>query len=463
VHLFDPHEPYDPPAPFRHKFAAGYDGEIAYMDNALGKLFGELKARGLWENSLIAVMADHGEAFGEHRERTHGVFLYDATIHVPLVMKFPKGRFAGKRAGGRVGLIDVAPTALELAGAPIPRAMHGQSLVAMLARQPEREAPSYCETKYPANAFGWSALAALRTEKYLYIRSPRRELYDVAADPDAKNNLAETNKPLADRIAQQLENLEKFYRANAPAKSTDELDPRLAEKLAALGYVAASGGNKNLTGADPKDKIEVANQLHAAQLLHEDHDYEKTMPILQKIVATDPQIFSAQMMLGAAYFETGQARESVPHLRKATELQPDSGQAHYSLGRSLMVTGDTQGAANHFEITVNRMPKWPLAHFLLGSTYAALRQPHKAVASLRTAAQLDPGHYGAHLMLGRILAVEGQPGAGLPYLERATQLRPDSREAFRFLGDCYQQLGRTQEAASARARAASLPAKRPGN
>lgn len=462
VHVFDPHEPYDPPAPFRQKFANPYDGEIAYADRAVGQLFAALKARDLWSSSFIAVMADHGESFGEHNERTHGVFLYDSTIHVPLVMKFPKGRFAGKRAQGRVGVVDVAPTALEIAGAAVPRQMSGQSLVAMLTRNPDREAPSYSETKYPANAFGWSALAALRTEKYLYVRSPRREIYDLTGDPDSKNNLALSNRPLADRIAQQLENLEKFYRANAPPKAETELDQRLAEKLAALGYVAAGGGNKNLTGADPKDKIEVANQLHAAQLLHEDHEYEKTIPILQQILSTDPQIFSAQMMLGAAYFETGKALDSVPHLRKATELQPESGQAHYSLGRSLMVTGDAQGAANHFEITVNRLPRWPLAHFLLGSTYAAMRQPGKAIAELRTAAELDPNHYGAHLMLGRILAVEGQPSEGLPYLQRATLLRPVSREAFRFLGDCYQQLGRTQEAADARAKAASLPAKRPG-
>jgi len=458
VHVFDPHEPYDPPEPFRAKFADPYDAEIAYADDALGKLLAELKARKLWDNSLVAVMADHGESLGEHGERSHGVFLYDSTIHVPLAIKFPGGRFAGKRAGGRVGLVDVAPTALEVAGAPIPKQMNGQSLVGMLTRNPEREAPSYSETTYPANAFGWSATAALRTDKYLYVRSPRRELYDTSEDPASAKNLAESSKAQADRIAQQLDNFEKFYRAAAPPRATSEMDPRLAQKLAALGYVAAGGGNKNLTGADPKDKIEVANQLHAAMLLNEDHEYDKMIPILRKIVAGDPQIFAAEMMLGSALFETGQALDSIAHLQKATELQSDSGQAHYSLGRSLMVTGDAQGAANHFEITVTRMPKWPLANFLLGSAYASLRQPAKAIAALRTVTQLDAEHYGAHLLLGRILAVEGQPQEGLPYLERAALLHPDSREAFRFLGDCYQQLGRTDDAARARAKAASLPA-----
>ncbi len=457
VHVFDAHEPYDPPAAFRAKFADPYDGEIAYADDSIGKLLAELKARKMWDNTLVAVMADHGESLGEHGERSHGVFLYDSTIRVPLAIKFPRGRFAGKRAGGRVSLVDVAPTALEAAGAPVPKQMSGQSLLTLLARNPEQESPSYSETSYPANAFGWSATAALRTDKYLYIRSPRRELYDLAADADSKNNLALANKALADRIAQQIENFEKFYRQGAPAKSDAQMDPRLVEKLSALGYVAAGGGNKNLTGADPKDKVEISNQLHAAQVLNEDREHEKTIPILRKIVSSDPQIFAAQMMLGSALFETGQARESIPHLRKATELQVDSGQAHFSLARSLMATGDVQNAAGHFEITVSRMPKWALAHFLLGSAYAGLRQPGKAMDELRIATQLDQGHYGAHLLLGRILAVEGQPQQGLPYLERATLLRPDSREAFRFLGDCYQQLGRSDDAARARAKAASLP------
>ncbi len=457
VHVFDAHEPYDPPAAFRAKYKDAYDAEIAYVDATLGKLLDGLKARKSWENTFAAVMADHGEAFGEHGERTHGVFLYDTTIHVPLILKFPRGQFAGKRAGGRVGLVDVAPTILQAAGLPIPKEMNGQSLAALLTRDPEREAPSYSETKYPANAFGWSAMAALRTGNYLYIRAPKRELYDMAADPEASRNLAASNKALADRLARQLENFEKFYKQGAPAKTEAAMDPRLTEKLAALGYVASGSANKDVTGADPKDKIEVANQLHLATLFLEDHEYDRAIPILLKIVATDPQIFVAQTKLGGALFEVGDARGSIPHLQKATEIQSDSGQAHYLLARSFLAMGDAARAVGHFEIAVTRIPTWAQAQFLLGSTYAGLRQPGKAVETLRTAAKLDPEHYGAHLLLGRILAVEGQPAQGLPYLERATLLRPDSREAFRFLGDCYQQLGRTDDAARARAKAASLP------
>jgi arylsulfatase A-like enzyme/Flp pilus assembly protein TadD len=461
VHVFDPHEPYDAPPSFRAKHPDAYDAEIAYVDSALGRLFAELKSLQRWNNTLVAVMADHGEAFGEHGERAHGVFLYDSTIHVPLAMKFPQGRHAGKRATGRVGLVDVAPTVLEVAGVPVPREMNGQSLAHMAAGNLNREAPAYSATRYPADTFGWSALAALRSDKYLLIRAPRSELYDLTADPQCKNDLAASSRAVAERLTQQLENFEKFYAAAATPRAEAPVDPRLAEKLAALGYAAPGVRAPALTGADPKDKIAVANQMQAAILLNEGHAYESMIPLLQGIVASDPQIFSAQMMLGGAYFEVGRARESIPHLRKATEQQPDSAQAHYALGRSLMVTGNFGGAVGHLEIATAQLPKWPLAHFLLGSTYAAMRQPGKAVQSLRQAAQLDPGHFEAHLILGRILAVEGQPGEGLPFLERAALLRPTAREAFRALGDCYEQLGRAAEAASARAKAASLPTRRP--
>jgi arylsulfatase A-like enzyme/thioredoxin-like negative regulator of GroEL len=463
VHVFDPHEPYDAPGRFRQKFADPYDAEIAYTDDAIGRLLAELKSRQLWDNTLVAVMADHGESFGEHGERTHGVFLYDSTIHVPLVIKFPQQRFAGKRAGGRTDLVNVAPTALEAAGVAAPRGMQGQSLAAMLARDGEREAPAFSETKYPAKAFGWSSLAALRTEKYLFVSAPRRELYDLVADPGALRNLAAVNKPLADRLAQQLENFAKFHRAApaAPRKET-EMDPRLAEKLAALGYVAAGGsGGEAAGGADPKDKIGVANQLHAATQMIENHEQERAIPLLRRIVASDPQIFAAQMKLGAALFELGQFRESVAPLRRATDIQPDSGQAQYALGKSLVATGDFPAAAAHLDIAATRLPKSVQTHFLLGSAYASMRQPGKAVSALRTAAQLDPRHYNAHLALGRILAVEGQPREGMPYLERAVQLRPESREAQRFLADAYAQVGRTADAARVRARAETLPRKSP--
>ncbi|PYX90318.1 MAG: hypothetical protein DMG68_02245, partial [Acidobacteria bacterium] len=165
VHLYDAHDPYDPPPPFKSRYAsAPYDGEIAYADSAVGKLLTALRTKGIYEGALIAVMADHGESLGEHGESTHGVFLYDETLHVPLLLKLPADRGAGKKLEMRVGLVDVAPTILQEAGIPIPPGVQGQSLLTMInaASTATDDRPAYAETDYPHRAFGWSSLRALR-------------------------------------------------------------------------------------------------------------------------------------------------------------------------------------------------------------------------------------------------------------------------------------------------------------
>src|SRR5216684_4991725 len=204
VHLYDAHDPYDPPPSFKARFASQpYDGEIAYADSAVGKLLAEIRKHGLYDETLIAVMADHGESLGAHGENTHGIFLYDETLHVPLLFKLPASRAAGKRIDARVRLVDVAPTILQEAGLPVPKEMQGESLSAMMMKPVmgshgvaavEDDRPAYAETDYPHRAFGWSSLRALRTGKYLYVQAPERELYDQGTDPAETRNLAAGTK-----------------------------------------------------------------------------------------------------------------------------------------------------------------------------------------------------------------------------------------------------------------------------
>src|SRR5258706_4401532 len=211
VHLYDAHDPYDPPPPYKARFATQpYDGEIAYADSCVGKLLDEIRRHGLFDETLIAVMADHGESLGAHGENTHGIFLYDETLHVPLVFKLPASHAAGRRIDTRARLVDVAPTILQEVGIPIPKEMQGESLsplmkpsgkVAAAATSIPEDRSAYAETDYPHRAFGWSSLRAVRTGKYLYIRAPERELYNQSADPDAAHNLAPSSKAVADTVA----------------------------------------------------------------------------------------------------------------------------------------------------------------------------------------------------------------------------------------------------------------------
>ena len=171
IHLYDPHDPYDPPAELKKRFAsAPYDGEIAEVDRLAGSV-----AEAVGSDALLAVAADHGEALGDHGESTHGVFLYDATLHVPLLVRLPAARSAGVRVEARVRLADLAPTILDVLGARPPAAMQGATLLPLLEQKEKGDRPAYAETEYPRRAFGWSPLSSWRSDRFLFVRAPRPE------------------------------------------------------------------------------------------------------------------------------------------------------------------------------------------------------------------------------------------------------------------------------------------------
>ena len=451
VHLYDAHDPYDPPPPFKSRYAsAPYNGEIAYADSVVGKLLSVLRAKGIYDGALLAVMADHGEALGEHGENTHGVFLYDETIHVPLLLKLPAESDAGKRVDTRVGLVDVTPTILRGARIEIPSAVQGKSLLPMIKTTvaPE-DRPAYSETDYPHRAFGWSSLRSLRTGKYLYIQAPEKELYDQTSDPKAAHNLSASSKAVTETLAEQLE----AFRAKT-ATSIPELTgvtPEQAEKLQALGYVASDAAkleskSASTTGTDPKSKIEVANLLHDAMFDIEDARYQDAIPRLERVLTEQPEMPVAEMQLGTAEARLGNYKAALPHLQKAVQLIPDSGMGHYELGLALFETGDWKAAAPQFEAAVARAPRWADAHFSLAAVYARIDRVPDAMTELDTALGLNPSHYRANLLRGRILSLQNDPEQALPNLQKAAEVQPDSVEAHSFLGDCYAQLGRQQDA-----------------
>src|SRR5579863_7250974 len=241
LHFYDPHDPYDPPPPFKAQYSASpYDGEIAYMDSAIGHLLSTLRSHGLYDQTVIVVVADHGEAFGEHGEWSHGLFLYDETIHVPLLVKLPSAGSVRRLIESRVGLVDIAPTLLQEVGIAAPSAMQGQSLLELIKTKSNAAAqdrPEYAETDYPYRAFGWSSLRAWRAGKYLYVDAPQRELYDQLLDPAASRNLLTSAPSVTDTMAAQLE---EFRRKTSVAGNAEaRLAPRQAEQLQALGHVSS--------------------------------------------------------------------------------------------------------------------------------------------------------------------------------------------------------------------------------
>ena len=462
VHLYDAHDPYDPPAPFKEKFASQpYDGEIAYADAAVGTLIDEIRKHGLYDETLIAVTADHGESLGAHGENTHGIFLYDETLHVPLLFKLPLNKSAGLRIETRARLVDVAPTILEEAGLPVPKEMQGESLAELIKPPPKDGVPdaddrsAYAETDYPHRAFGWSSLRALRTGKYLYIRAPEPELYNQSTDPESAHNLAGTSKAVTDTLGSQLNDFRS--RTSQTLVELAKPDAEQMQKLQALGYVASdaaeSKDSDKLTGTDPKQKIEVSNLLHDAMFNVEDARYEEAIPLLKKALAEQPDLPVANMQYGIAQARLKNYGEALGPLQKAVQLMPDNGLGHYELGLALFETGDWKGAAPQFEAAVNRAPRWADAQFSLAAVYARIDRVPEALEHLDTCLGLDPAHYRANLLRGRILSLQGKPAEALPNLKKAAEVQPDSREAHKFLADAYDQMGDSVSAAAERTRA----------
>jgi arylsulfatase A-like enzyme/Tfp pilus assembly protein PilF len=451
VHFYDAHAPYEPPEPYRSRHAAEpYDGCIEYADAQVGELVARLTAMGRLKETLVVVTADHGEAFGEHGERQHGYLLYDETIHVPLLVRAAGEVSAARRVETRVGLVDVAPTVLQAVGLAAPPAMQGEALLApALQRTKAPQRAIYSETDYPFLAFGWSPLRAWRAERYLFVQAPRRELYDLAADPQALHNLAAESPAVADTLEASLV---AFRRATASAGAAPQavVDAQRAHRLNALGYVASSraeaGAPSAPTGTDPKDRIEVANRMMEALLAMNAGRYAEALPLLQLALEQEPNSVVVHRVIGEDFIWLGNHKAALPHLRKALELGSDVAMTHYQLGLALFGVEDWSAAASAFEAAVARSPSWAEAHYSLGAAYGRLERPADARRELEAAIAIEPRHFYGNLDLGELLLRQHEAAAALARLTIAAEVQPQSSEAHRLLGLAYSGLGRSAEA-----------------
>ena len=468
VHLYDPHDPYDPPEPYKTRYASEpYDGEIAYVDAVVGKFFSRLKARGLYDNTIITLTSDHGESLGAHGEDTHGIFLYDDTIQVPLLIKLPHARAGGKRIDNRVELVNILPTLLQASRIDIPQQVQGESLLPLMQGEAEegnstawRDRAAYAQSEIQHTEFGWSAEQSLRAGKYLFIQAPRRELYDEAADPKAGHNLASSSAAVADTLATRLETFRQKTTSQQVA-STATLDPAAQEKLGALGYMASGRtvveGSVNDQGADPKDKIEIANMIHRAELMQQDTRVEESIALLEQVLAKEPDL-ALYAKLGNWMMRQKEYRRAVPVLRKAMEQDRESPVNHLQLAKALLGTGDIEGAVPELEITEAKMPQLVDAHMLLEMAYTKLNRVPDAIRECKMVLQFLPDHYPSYLILGRFLEVSGDLDGAVSNLRKAIALEPQAPDPHVILADVYDHLGRKMDAGRERAAAKRLGA-----
>jgi arylsulfatase A-like enzyme/Flp pilus assembly protein TadD len=468
VHLFDAHDPYDPPEPYKTRYAkAPYDGEIAYVDSVMGNFLGQLKASGLYDGALIALTADHGESLGAHGENTHGVFLYDETIHVPLVIKLPGERDAGTRIETRVELTDLLPTLLENTGIEIPKLVQGTSLLKLMepGSTGEKEAEAwrdrgaYSQADYGRIAYGWSSLQSLRSGKYLYVQAPRRELYDDGIDPKAEHNLAAASSAVADTLSTKLKAFQQAT-ANPHPTTLALLDDNRSKQLAALGYMSNLGSAPDtatpIQRRDPKDVIEVANILYKANLVLQDFRCPEAVPKIQKMIAATPKIAPLHFFVGQCYLDNKEYEKALPELRAAIKLDPSFIQDEMDLGVALMRLQEFDEAASAFEHVLKSAPQTTDAHIYLIVVYGAADRTEDQIRECRAVLKVLPGNFGADLNLGRALLKTGDLQGATAALQEAIAGEPQRPGPHEILADVYDRMGRQADADRERAEAEHL-------
>jgi len=292
VHYYDPHLPYLPPEiPGRELAGEGYDREISYVDACVGDLVEQLESQGLLERSVLVVVGDHGESLGEHREATHGVFLYESAMRVPLMIRAPGLVPEGLRVAGPVSTVELAPTILELLGLSALPDAQGQSLVGRI-REPEKAADAvvFAETLMPRLEFGWSELRMARDRRFKYVQAPTEELYDLVEDPGEIHNLAgieeARTRSMADRLAEWVYET----RTDDTAGAERELSQEELERLRSLGYLGGpSVGVEGATGLDPKDGLELSVRIEEAKVVLGEGEIDRAIAILREVLSVSPE------------------------------------------------------------------------------------------------------------------------------------------------------------------------------
>ncbi len=318
LHLYEPHTPYSPPEPFRARYTARpYDGEIAAADVAVGRFLQDLKRRGLYDGALVIFVSDHGEGLGDHGEDEHGVFLYREAIRVPLFVKPPRRSGAGKRVARPVGLVDVFPTVASVVGLAVPTGLEGMDLLAPESgKAPARRI--YSETLYPRLALGWSELFSLTDSAFQYIEAPRPELYDLAADPAERRDLA-PGKP--DPLRAMKAELSKIPRvAAAPERST----PEEIAKLGSLGYINVTRGAAAGDLPDPKDRIASVREYKKLFELFYAREDARVVAAASEILAREPAMVSVWRMRATSHERLGDLAAAASDLETGLVKCPDA-------------------------------------------------------------------------------------------------------------------------------------------
>jgi arylsulfatase A-like enzyme/Tfp pilus assembly protein PilF len=444
LHFYDAHAPYDAPEPYRSQYAAQpYNGEVAFADAQLGRIVEFLERGGLLERTVVVVLGDHGESLGEHDEGTHGFFVYDTATRVPFLIRAPFTRTTGRRVVGLVRTADLMSTVLDLVGAAAgdPVAPAGRSLVPLMTGDGTAlAADGYAEAMYPLHHYGWSALKAIRDDRYKLIDAPRPELFDLQADPGETVNLYDRERDVANRLQRALRAMETgFERAAAGPPPPAEVDPETRARLASLGYVSSFVATEAAVGvvrADPKDKIALFNLMSEARNVAQDEpaSLQTTIALLQKVVAEDAQVIDAWFNLGNVHFRLGAHEEAIQYFRRALALKPDYDLALINMANAYRALGRDDEALAGYEHYLRVDPKNAWVHYQAGEIHLDHGRVERATELFAAALAIDPKVAPARVALGAVAITRGDVAAAEREIQAALAARPDVRLAHFNLG-----------------------------
>jgi choline-sulfatase len=427
LHLYDPHDPYTPPARFNDAFAdRPYDGEIAFDDEVIASVLRELDQIAP-DSTIVAVVGDHGESLGEHGEATHGIFVYESTLHVPMILSWPGHVPAARRVAAPVRGIDLAPTLLDLAGAPPLSGAQGTSLVTLVDGHAAKTSVVYSESYFPLLYMNWAPLRSIQDEKWKFIDAPSPELYDLAADAAEQTNLIER---MPGRAAELRRALDELTGGGTGAMAERKLDREAAAKLAALGYVSATAstvvpqGSAGSDKPDPKQMIGVFNAIREANAALQQGRFDRAADLARDALARDPKNAFAILVLANANRERGRYREAAAGYRAYLEFVPTSADAHHRMAICYARLGDADRALAESEAALAIDPRFGDAHDLRGGLLAERGRVDEAIRALRTAVEIDPDNTPYRVGLARVLVAARKLEDADAELRRALQLQP---------------------------------------
>jgi arylsulfatase A-like enzyme/Tfp pilus assembly protein PilF len=460
MHFYDPHAPYDPPAPYRERFAGRpYDGEIAFTDAQIGRVLEALRAAGHDSDTIVMVMADHGEGLGEHNELTHAVLTYQSTMRVPWIVAGP-GVPHGRDVSTRVSTIDVVPTALALVGAGVDQALLGRDLRPLMEGRAIASDPFYQESLFGRLNCHWAALRGWVKDDWKLITGAEPELYNLAADPGEQRNLASAEP---DRVRRMTDDLQRGLQRLAPGG--DRAQPRVAnaeqeERLRSLGYTAGSGGSGPLDDPslpDPRTRVAFYDRLQAATVA-QGPALAGAFDEVQQITRLDPDNPFAFGTLASMAYRHGSLSMGAQAFARALELDPDRPGVRQNYGKLLRELERYPESERELRLAAAQSEDDVRTRVSLAETLVAERKDAEAATLLDAVLAKEPADPEALGVKGRLLAAQGKAKEALPYFEKATAT--SDPEPFIELARAYLAAG---DIAKARDTAAEALQKNPGH